>query len=310
MGIYNILFIGGLIVCIIFLIATVVLFFVLNIPKVFGVVSGRTEKKAIQEIRESGYEAKSKKDSIHKNSRKIHVRDASITEGGRQTENFAQGSTDNMTKTDNMAQNAMADTAATAAAAGVAAAMAAANEPRITKPRSKRTYDDSDETELLGAEPVPLDGHNEDGTEVLQDHSEEETALLFDTDVAGDIMGNLDDEATDVLAADGRHVASQASYEDATDVLKIVEEAEAAEAAEAAEIETEVLSGTETESVSLTSDDIIGRYSPEETAVLRSADAKIGRTETIGAADLQPAEQQQIRFIYKETVVHTEETLV
>ena len=56
MGIYNILFIGGLIACIIFLIATVVLFFVLNIPKVFGVVSGRTEKKAIQEIRESGYE--------------------------------------------------------------------------------------------------------------------------------------------------------------------------------------------------------------------------------------------------------------
>ena len=51
MGIYNIMFIGGLILAILFLILTVVLFFALRIPQALGAVTGKTERKAIEAIR-------------------------------------------------------------------------------------------------------------------------------------------------------------------------------------------------------------------------------------------------------------------
>ena len=51
MGIYNVMFIGGLILAILFLALTVVLFFVLDIPAAFGSVTGSTQKKALDDIR-------------------------------------------------------------------------------------------------------------------------------------------------------------------------------------------------------------------------------------------------------------------
>ena len=62
MGIYNVMFIGGLILAILFLALTVVLFFVLDIPAAFGSVTGSTQKKALDDIR-SG---KTKDNSQHK----------------------------------------------------------------------------------------------------------------------------------------------------------------------------------------------------------------------------------------------------
>ena len=49
---YRTLFFAGLILAVAFLIATIVLFFVLKIPKALGVVTGRTQKRAIEEIRQ------------------------------------------------------------------------------------------------------------------------------------------------------------------------------------------------------------------------------------------------------------------
>jgi len=51
MGIYNVMFIGGLILAILFLALTIVLFFVLDIPAAFGSVTGTTQKKALDDIR-------------------------------------------------------------------------------------------------------------------------------------------------------------------------------------------------------------------------------------------------------------------
>ena len=51
MGIYSIMFFGGLILAILFLALSVVLFFVLDIPTAFGSVTGSTQRKALEEIR-------------------------------------------------------------------------------------------------------------------------------------------------------------------------------------------------------------------------------------------------------------------
>ncbi|MCR5212832.1 MAG: hypothetical protein K6E10_00305, partial [Eubacterium sp.] len=61
MGIYNVMFYGGLILAIIFLIAAIVIFFAMKIPDAIGVVTGRTQKKAIEEIRSGGSVSGSKK---------------------------------------------------------------------------------------------------------------------------------------------------------------------------------------------------------------------------------------------------------
>ncbi len=269
---------------ILFLILTVVLFFVLKIPKVFGVVSGRTEKKAIQEIRESGYASNVKKESSSRKKKveTIHAREASDTEQPAETSNVkpevATSVTDNMTPQATQV-GGFRDT-----------------EPNVVRKRSKRTYDDAEETELLSATPVSIEG-GEEGTEVLKDESEEETALLFDADVAGGVIDDYD-APTDVLTGNANVGDSEAE----TDVLKVSNDE-----SEDSDAETEVLSGDSTENVetiSMESEDIVGRYSPEETAVLRSTD----KVHTAAAA--APKEEKKIVVIYKETVVHTDETLV
>ena len=54
------------------------LFFVLKIPKAFGVVTGRAQKKAIEEIRTHGYESQSKKKNVVE---RIQVRNAEMDTG-------------------------------------------------------------------------------------------------------------------------------------------------------------------------------------------------------------------------------------
>ncbi len=51
MGVYNIMFVGGLVLAILFFILTLILFFALRIPQAFGSVTGQTEKKALEQIR-------------------------------------------------------------------------------------------------------------------------------------------------------------------------------------------------------------------------------------------------------------------
>ena len=48
---YNVFFIGGLVLAGIMLVVSVLLFFLLNIPHVFGDLTGRNARKAIENIR-------------------------------------------------------------------------------------------------------------------------------------------------------------------------------------------------------------------------------------------------------------------
>ena len=78
MEIYRIMFIAGLTVAIIFLILAVVLFFVLKIPKAFGIATGRTQRKAIEQIRATGYESKVQRGGGRKILERIRARDAEL----------------------------------------------------------------------------------------------------------------------------------------------------------------------------------------------------------------------------------------
>ena len=83
MGLYNALFFGGLILAIIFLILSVILFFVLDVPKAFGVVTGKTQRKAIEEIRSGGAASSTKKKRSRLNLGNIQARDVDVSEAAR-----------------------------------------------------------------------------------------------------------------------------------------------------------------------------------------------------------------------------------
>lgn len=265
MGMYRTLFLVGLILAIAFLIATIVLFFVMKIPKALGVVTGRTEKKAIEEIRAGSFAGRKKE-----SGRRIHVRDVEMDTGALH-KTGSLGATGEMPQT--AGQNAVRDAAAQAAAQ--ATAQAAATYPsggssRSRKDRSKAT----EETEIL-----EFTG-NPDSPE-LTPESEGETDVLSD-----DVPGAAD--------ATIRAKAVQAVYQDEeTDVLssgpRVVEPED--------EGETDVLiSGTSVPE----DEEIVGRYSAEETAVLRSIHS---------TADEPGTAVKEIRVIYSETILHTDETL-
>lgn len=276
MGVYKILFYGGIVLAIIFLILAVVLFFTLNIPKVFGIISGRTHKKAIEEIRNEGAGTKRKKRAASD----VSVRKGTVS-----------------TKSDLLMEESEKKAASSSGAVESSMdAMFAGN-------------DDSEmETEMLGVKPVKIGddgdteilGHEKSSrdTSVLEDDSE--TAILgsegSDDDAATDVLSSGsddidedDDGETAVLTADGKRAPKRKPSEDSeqTDVLtnkKVMEGDDA---------ETAVLTDEEGSTVS---EDIVGRYSPEETAVLKSED--------------NDDSGRKIRIISSETVVHTNESLV
>ena len=81
MGIYNIMFYGGLILTAIFLIASIIIFIKMRIPEAFGVVTGRTQKKAIEEIRTGGRTTTS--GSKRKKIGSIQARDIKVSNSGK-----------------------------------------------------------------------------------------------------------------------------------------------------------------------------------------------------------------------------------
>jgi hypothetical protein len=85
---------GGLVLSILFLIASVVIFFLMDIPHAFGIVTGRTQKKAIEEIRAGGKAQVSKRRRVKESD--ILARDVSATSGsgimrGRKSSSKGQG---------------------------------------------------------------------------------------------------------------------------------------------------------------------------------------------------------------------------
>lgn len=282
---YRTLFFAGLILAVAFLIATIVLFFVLKIPKALGVVTGRTQKRAIEEIRAGGLEAVSKRKS--RGSRNIHVREVEMETGS-----LSKGTTGN-SATDT-AQTAIKDAATAAAKAAEQAKSQSTSASTASGSRSRKDRSKAfEETEIL-----EFTGSLEDDT--IRPESE------METDVLGG--GSAAEEETDLLSSDGGTVGAKASAavnaaakrakddayrEEETDVLSYGGNRTAADEGD----ETDVLmSGTSVPQ----DEEIVGRYSAEETAVLRSIHV---------SADEPKTDSKKIVTLYSETIVHTEESL-
>ena len=284
-GMYRTLFFAGLILAVAFLIATIVLFFVLKIPKALGVVTGRTQKRAIEEIRAGGLEAVSKRKS--RGSRNIHVREVEMETGS-----LSKGTTGNPAT--DTAQTAIKDAATAAAKAAEQAKSQSTSASTASGSRSRKDRSKAfEETEILD-----FTGSLEDDTI----HPESE----METDVLGG--GSAAEEETDLLSSDGgtvggtvksavnaaaKRAKDDAYREEETDVLSYGGNRTAADEGD----ETDVLmSGTSVPQ----DEEIVGRYSAEETAVLRSIHV---------SADEPKTDSKKIVTLYSETIVHTEESL-
>ena len=319
MGMYKALFMAGLIVALVCLLLSVVLFFVFKIPKALGVVTGSTERKAIAEIRASGYESKSKKEAIHASQDKIHVRDAEMDTGALKKD-----------KSDTLRTEPEKDVSKDSARTR--------NRRNGGRRPGKDVALENEETEVLGQDsPTVVNSissekgwtEDEDATDVLSGATgatvggtvgrggyEDATDVLSGTVGAAAGRGGYEDE-TDVLSGSGSKV-SRAAYEEETDVLSSGKQSGPVAAGEE---ETDVLmANRRTETVGRSAgtavddeatdvlisgrnevpedEEIVGRYSGEETAVLRSIHTRTDEDAGKG-----------IRVIAKITIVHSNESL-
>ena len=335
MGLYNIMFYGGLILALLFLVASVAIFFLMKIPKSFGIVTGKTARKEIEEIRSGGAASatKSKRKPIGSSIIARNI-DASgtgsdmLTKSGTLSDRLGGKSKGKSS----MLLRRGKDTAKQMAEATAAAKSNMSNTEDIAKRAAEDAKRVTDKAEMEAKEKA-LKELEEEVTDILtynemmkkdSPDSEDETAVLEseqDTDVLSfDEDGNPvehvigDDDETAVLSSTVKEpdppinaAVVDTDYDDEeTDVLKVTparaDEDELDDENDVAG-KTDVL--TEDMSGGLTDSEIYGTYNPELTAVLRSEMAP-------GEDSLQSRGRvslEGITVIYSETVVHTDECL-
>lgn len=88
--IYRYIFIGAAIMCGIMLLVTLLLFIILKIPSVIGDLSGRTAKKAIQDIRQQNMSANTDKIQESKLTDKITASGRLIKRSGRRDGTYTE----------------------------------------------------------------------------------------------------------------------------------------------------------------------------------------------------------------------------
>ena len=312
MGLYTAMFYGGLILAIIFLIAAGIIFFVMDIPKAFGVVTGKTQRKAIEEIRAGG---KPQTTSKRGRGSSIIARDVKVSESEKksQTEEVKAAKKKEEPKRSSDASNDIAKKAAEDARAAV----------EKSKARIKAELED-ESTEVLTYQDMKNADSSEDTTSVLE--MEQATDVL----TAGDeVYSESDDAETDVLTSDGKREETETpkdevdeSYDDeATDVLRSTSASRYSEEDDVTDVlrnptdeelydddldeadKTDVLTA---DTSGLSADDIYGTYNPEMTAVLRS---DMAPGEDSVKKRVSGLDRPEITVIYCETVVHTDESL-
>ncbi len=331
MGIYNVMFTGGLILSILFLVASIVLFFVLDVRKAFGVVTGKTQKKAIEEIRQGGRAQAEKKTRGNRGLRgsRILVRDIDVTDADKKSQSLTK--TDSNLKHSSGRNTDVSDSLAEKAAADARLAAARAAASKIRNPEKL----DEESTEVLS--------YNEMNGKSGRDTSEEATSILEEeqpTDVLSstedeqeykeDYNDNLGaaEESTDVLTAQSSTESIVESImkdrgpidyrpsdeEETTDVLKsssagIYNEDSLSDEETGLyddEIDQEEMTDVlKADNQNLSETDVHGTYDPDVTSVL--------------IADMVPGENSvrkerhgdlpEINVLYSETIVHTTESL-
>lgn len=325
MGMYNIMFYGGLILAIVFLLASVAIFFLMKIPKSFGIVTGKTAKKEIEEIRSGGQSSTTRSKRKPAGS-SIIARNIDAT-----TNSDTLSRSDKLGKgkgKSSMLLRRGKDTTGkqVASATGQMRAAEAMSED-IARRAAEDAKRETDRAEMEAREKA-LKDLEEEVTDILtynemmkkgSQDSEDETAVLES------------EQATDVLSEDGTPLGENIDEEDETAVLSIKDDEPVSSkvvdtdydgeetdvlkikpigAEEEEEFENDVAGKTDVltqDEISngLTDSEIYGTYNPELTAVLRSEMAP-------GEDSLQKRGRvnlEGITVIYSETVVHTDECL-
>ena len=156
MGIYGIMFYGGLVLAILLFIVSIILFFVLKIPEALGVVTGSAQKKAIEEIRQGGKLSGGKRvKGSFISTRDIDVISATTgTLGRNKTGSITGGKSGEMTgeKTGGLSGSTGKNTKRSTDASGVIAEKAAADAKKAVETSNmemlKKSLDE-DNTEVL-----------------------------------------------------------------------------------------------------------------------------------------------------------------
>ena len=283
-NVYEICFYGGLVLAILLLIAAIVLFIVLKIPKVIGELTGSAEKKAMKEMQDGtaspGSVAKKEQEKYYNmGSGKITAKEAVSTREDRKAN--GNDSTELLEKSKKKEKKF--------------------EETDILRP-GINDYDtpDDGETEVLGS------GADDEATDVLRDTSAGDDGA---TDVLRNDEG--DDGATDVLRNDeGDDGATDVLRNDegddgATDVLRNDEGDDGA---------TDVLRGDDedaTDVLRMDDDD------SDATDVLRADDDDSDATDVLRADDDEEGTSvlttgtlaKKVKVIYNIVVVHSDESI-
>ncbi|MCR5631896.1 MAG: hypothetical protein K6F60_00215 [Eubacterium sp.] len=319
MGLYTVMFYGGLVLAIIFLIVSGILFFVLDIPKAVGVVTGKTQRKAIEEIRAGGKPTTEKSRRGRGRGGNIIARDVKVSEAKKkETEQFKLEEANkklNEQKRSSDASDNLAKKAAEDARAAVEKSKAKAMQALEEESTEVLTYqdmknkDDSEDTtkvlEMEQATDILSAGDELYDVEPESNGDDDETVILASEVNSVDIDDDYDDEETDVLRSTS---ASSSEDEEVTDVLRTTAKPYSGDDDSDDDYEdeadkTDVLTS---ESTLLSEDEIYGTYNPEMTAVLRSDMAPGEHSVEKKVVGL---DRPEITVIYCETVVHTEESL-
>ena len=286
-NVYEICFYGGLVLAIFLLIAAIVLFIVLKIPKVIGELTGSAAKKAMKEMQDGtaspGSVAKKEQEKYYNmGSGKITAKEAVSTREDRKAN--GNDSTELLEKTKKKEKKF--------------------EETDILRP-GINDYDaqDDGETEVLDS------GADDEATDVLRDTSEGDDGA---TDVLRDEAG--DDEATDVLRNDeGDDGATDVLRNDegddgATDVLRNDEGDDGA---------TDVLRGDDADDEDATDVLRMDDDDSDATDVLRADDDDSDATDVLRADDDEEGTSvlttgtlaKKVKVIYNVVVVHSDETI-
>ena len=299
---FSAMFYGGLVLSILFLIASVVIFFLMDIPHAFGIVTGRTQKKAIEEIRAGGKAQVSKRRRVKESD--ILARDVSATSGSGIMRGKKSSS-----KSDNIiAQKAAEDAKKAVEAANAAAAAVAANEAAKAAASKAGQKPNSGNVNLANTEEAPTDilTYNEMKNKGKKVPTGEEATSVLEEEQSTDVLRYGENSETvptpkKPASQQNKTAENAIDVEAPTDLLRNkptkidIPESDV----------TDVLTSPDS-SQGLAGGDIYGTYNPELTAVLK-ADMTPGADSVIRRAEVR--ELPGITVIYSETVVHTDESL-
>jgi hypothetical protein len=304
--IFNIMFYGGLVLFILFLAASVILFFKLEVLKAIGIITGKTQKKAIEEIR-SG-----ERSNVGKRGKGSFVKVRDLGTGSGLLKDVPRFGRKKDEKRNSDASEALAAKAANDARLEAARAMA--EKAREKENEKKAAVDvESESTEVLTYnESKKKQESGEETTSVLEEEQATDV-LSADGSVSGYSSGSKktesydeEDDSTDVLKSSD--VGVHAEDEEATDILRstpisISDDDDDDESEENVEEYTTDVLATDMGS-KFAENEIYGTYNPEMTAVLRS-DMSPGEDSVRSG----PKNIEGITVLYSETIVHTDESL-